>query len=202
MSPFAQTLLTNLIVIVFAMVALWLVGTVRRDASIVDPFWGTGFVIVAWVAWFINSPAALRVLILAILTTVWGLRLSLFLLWRNAGTRRRPPLRRDANSSWPSILVGEPLYRISAASSDSLVCVASDPMRRGPEFDLFRPAGLTRPGSLFGVSAYSSRPSATGNLRGSKWTQATLGELWTTAYGDTHGTPITLATSAFGGGSI
>lgn len=93
MSPLAQTLLTNLIVIVVVMVALWLVSTVRRDASIVDPFWGAGFVIVAWVAWYMNSPASLRVLILSSLTTVWGLRLSLFLLWRN---RRHAEDRRYA----------------------------------------------------------------------------------------------------------
>jgi steroid 5-alpha reductase family enzyme len=85
MSPLAQTLVTNLIVIAVAMTALWIVGTVRHDASIVDPFWGAGFVIVAWVTWYMNSPAALRVLILASLTTIWGLRLSLFLLWRNRG---------------------------------------------------------------------------------------------------------------------
>jgi steroid 5-alpha reductase family enzyme len=85
MSPLMQTLLMNLLVIMLVMFALWVIGTVRRDASIVDPFWGTGFVIVAWVAWFMNSPASLRVLILASLTTIWGLRLSLFLLWRNWG---------------------------------------------------------------------------------------------------------------------
>lgn len=85
MSPLAQTLVTNLIVMTVAMSALWLIGTARRDVSIVDPFWGAGFVIVAWVAWCVNSPAALRVLILASLTTIWGLRLSLFLLSRNWG---------------------------------------------------------------------------------------------------------------------
>lgn len=85
MSPLAQTLVTNLIVITVAMTALWLVGTVRHEVSIVDPFWGAGFVIVAWVAAYMNSPAAFRVLILVGLTTTWGLRLSLFLLWRNWG---------------------------------------------------------------------------------------------------------------------
>jgi len=85
MSPLMQTLLMNLLVIMLVMFALWVIGTVRRDASIVDPFWGTGFVIVASVAWFMNSPVSPRVLILSSLTTVWGLRLSLFLLWRNRG---------------------------------------------------------------------------------------------------------------------
>jgi steroid 5-alpha reductase family enzyme len=85
MSPLLQTLLTNLLVIQLTMAALWIVSTRRRDASIVDPFWGTGFVIVAWVSLTLNSPAAARVLLLAGLTTAWGLRLSLFLLWRNRG---------------------------------------------------------------------------------------------------------------------
>jgi steroid 5-alpha reductase family enzyme len=84
-SSLTQTLLVNLLVVMLVMFAMWGIGTVRRDASIVDPFWGTGFVIVTWVAWFINSPVSLRVLILTTLTTVWGLRLSLFLLWRNRG---------------------------------------------------------------------------------------------------------------------
>lgn len=85
MSPLGQTVLTNLVVISLSMVALWIAGTLRRDASVVDPFWGTGFVIVAWVSTLLNPPASFRVLMLAGLTTVWGLRLSLFLLWRNWG---------------------------------------------------------------------------------------------------------------------
>ena len=85
MSPLAHSLLTNLLVMALSMSVLWIVGTVRRDASIVDPFWGTGFVIVTWVSLYLNSPTGIRVLLLAGLSTVWGLRLSLFLAWRNWG---------------------------------------------------------------------------------------------------------------------
>ena len=63
----------------------------RRDASIVDCFWGTGFVVVAW----LNFPPQLSASqapagksLLVVLATVWGLRLSVFLLWRNWGTGR------------------------------------------------------------------------------------------------------------------
>jgi steroid 5-alpha reductase family enzyme len=83
MSPLAQTLLTSWSVLLIAMLILWLVGAVRRDVSIIDPFWGTGFVIVSWVAWSLNTPGSLRSLLLSGLTTFWGLRLSIFLLWRN-----------------------------------------------------------------------------------------------------------------------
>jgi steroid 5-alpha reductase family enzyme len=85
MSPQVQTLLVNLSVLVAVMLVLWIAGTRRRDASLVDPFWGTGFVLVAWIARSLNEPTSSRVLLLSILTTVWGLRLSIYLLWRNWG---------------------------------------------------------------------------------------------------------------------
>lgn len=81
----AQTLLTTFATISLLMFVLWLVGLVRRDASIVDPFWGLGFVIVAWLAWWLSSPNSARPTLLVCLTTIWGLRLSFFLLWRNWG---------------------------------------------------------------------------------------------------------------------
>jgi steroid 5-alpha reductase family enzyme len=71
--------------ILAAMLLLWLLGVYLRDVSIVDPFWGVGFVIVAWIAWTRSAPRNDRALLLAGLTTMWGLRLSLFLLWRNWG---------------------------------------------------------------------------------------------------------------------
>lgn len=85
MAPLAQTLLVTLVSLMFIMLVLWLVATARQDSSIVDPFWGAGFVIVAWLAWRLNGEASWRSVLLTLLTTVWGLRLSLFLLWRNRG---------------------------------------------------------------------------------------------------------------------
>lgn len=75
----------NLIIVMGLMLALWLIGTIRRDVSLVDLFWGTGFVVVAWItAWRTQNWNPPAVLIL-ILTTVWGIRLSLYLAWRNWG---------------------------------------------------------------------------------------------------------------------
>jgi len=79
------TLLYCLIVVLAAMFGLWVVSLARRDASIVDPFWGTGFAVVAAVASWGPPPAVPRVALLVALTTVWGLRLTWFLLWRNWG---------------------------------------------------------------------------------------------------------------------
>ena len=85
MSPAAQLMLTSLSIVIVLMVLLWAISVVRRDVSIVDPFWGAGFVVIAWVGLLWSWPTSLRVLILTVLTSIWGLRLSLFLLRRNWG---------------------------------------------------------------------------------------------------------------------
>ena len=51
MGPVATTLLSSLGAIVACVIALWVVSLARRDSSVVDPFWGFGFVIVVWIAW-------------------------------------------------------------------------------------------------------------------------------------------------------
>ena len=48
MSLLYQTLLMTLSSLQALMLVLWLISLVRRDGSIVDPFWGAGFVIVTW----------------------------------------------------------------------------------------------------------------------------------------------------------
>lgn len=81
----AAILLTNLAILLAVMSLLWALASLIRDVSIVDPFWGTGFVIVAWATVLrVETPVA-RVLILAAMSTLWGLRLSIFLLVRNWG---------------------------------------------------------------------------------------------------------------------
>lgn len=64
------------------MVLVWLVSLVTRDAGIIDPFWGLGFVLLVW-AYHLATPAATgRSLLVAVLVSVWGLRLFGYLLWR------------------------------------------------------------------------------------------------------------------------
>ncbi len=64
---------------------VWLLSLVKRDASIVDVFWSWGFVMLAW---FYRSDAPIesfRQTLVPILVTLWGLRLSVYILWRNWG---------------------------------------------------------------------------------------------------------------------
>jgi len=69
-----------------AMTLLWVISLRLRDASIADIFWGTGFVALSWLYLALSpSPVHARGWVLATLVTVWGLRLSSYIAWRNAG---------------------------------------------------------------------------------------------------------------------
>jgi len=66
--------------------ALWLISLPLANASIVDAFWGPGFVLLAW--WYVAAvidSATPRGLLAAALVTIWGFRLGLYIAIRNAG---------------------------------------------------------------------------------------------------------------------
>ena len=70
---------------IFGMMSLlYLTSRFTKDNSIVDIFWGFGFVLVA-VVLFTVSPYSLINLILLIMIVLWGARLSLHLANRNLG---------------------------------------------------------------------------------------------------------------------
>lgn len=73
------------IVIMAIMVGMWLLSLALKNASIIDPFWGTGFVILTWLYFLLVDGTSQRQWLITILVSVWGLRLSLYLLWRNSG---------------------------------------------------------------------------------------------------------------------
>jgi steroid 5-alpha reductase family enzyme len=84
--------------------ALWGASVALRDSSIVDVFWGSGFVVIAWVAFGFASGSSDRRLLLALLVTTWGLRLTLYLARRNLGKgedRRYAEMRRRHGDRWP-----------------------------------------------------------------------------------------------------
>lgn len=68
------------------MLSFWLLSLILKDSSIVDIIWGAGFVMSVWVA-FLNTPAMInaRHYLILILVTIWGLRLSLHIFFRNVG---------------------------------------------------------------------------------------------------------------------
>jgi steroid 5-alpha reductase family enzyme len=73
-------------VILALMTLLWLISLRLKNSSIVDIFWGTGFVIAAWVYFALTPDGYLpRKLLLSLLVTTWGLRLSIYIFRRNWG---------------------------------------------------------------------------------------------------------------------
>lgn len=67
------------------MVVTWLVSVIRKDASIVDIIWGFGFVLVAWAAFAVGDGYDGRKWLITLLASAWGLRLSVYLFFRNKG---------------------------------------------------------------------------------------------------------------------
>ena len=83
-----EVFLTAASTIALLMLITWVVSGTVGNASIVDLVWGVGFVLVAW-AVFLRHALEIgfggSLLVPAMLTTVWGLRLSGYLAWRNIG---------------------------------------------------------------------------------------------------------------------
>ena len=92
------------LVILGYMAILWIASLILRNSSIVDIFWGAGFVMANWVYLALTPdgfPA--RKWLLSILVTIWGLRLSLYILWRNWGKEedfRYRKWREEAGGEW------------------------------------------------------------------------------------------------------
>ncbi len=71
-------------VIMVFMALIWLLSLARKDASVVDVFWGMCSVVLA-LAYFALTPNGYgpRKLLITVLYTLWGLRLSGYIFWRN-----------------------------------------------------------------------------------------------------------------------
>lgn len=86
------------------MLLLWLLSLILKDSSIVDIFWGFGFVVSAWIVFYLSAGThGLRDGLLLALVTLWGLRLTLHVFFRNAGKGedfRYARWRRESGSRW------------------------------------------------------------------------------------------------------
>jgi len=82
---FFQIYFQALLVILGMMSLLWIISVIIKNVSIVDLFWGFGFVLTN-VFYFISTDGlGLRKVILLILVSIWGFRLTGYLSWRNIG---------------------------------------------------------------------------------------------------------------------
>jgi len=82
---FIEVYLKAFLVIFGMMTLLWAISVRLKNASIVDIFWGFGFVLLTWFYFFQAEGWPGRKILILTLVTLWGLRLTIFLAWRNAG---------------------------------------------------------------------------------------------------------------------
>jgi steroid 5-alpha reductase family enzyme len=86
------------------MTLLWLFSLWIKNSSIVDIFWGLGFIAAFWTAaWLTSESSSNRILLLGILVTIWGLRLSIHIFQRNHDQPedfRYAKWRAEAGTTW------------------------------------------------------------------------------------------------------
>lgn len=89
-----QVWLWGLAAVQVLMLVVWLGSLVRRDASLVDRFWGLAFVLLAWTYVVVaGTTGGARPVLVAVLVTVWGVRLAGYITWRNWGDGEDPRYR-------------------------------------------------------------------------------------------------------------
>ena len=84
-SEFGRLAAINYVWIMGLMVLLWGVSVAMKDSSIADIYWGMGLAIAAWFTYFISEGVAARRNLVLTLVTLWAVRLSAYILWRNWG---------------------------------------------------------------------------------------------------------------------
>lgn len=73
------------LVIFFYMTTVFALALFLKDNSIVDIFWGMGFILITLVTLWINPTIFTRKIILSLIVVIWGLRLTLHIFLRNKG---------------------------------------------------------------------------------------------------------------------
>ncbi len=82
--PIIDLILQTGLLVLGLMTLLWLASLFLKNSSIVDIFWGSGFVIIAWVIFALTPGVeSTRKILLASLVSVWGLRLTIHIFIRN-----------------------------------------------------------------------------------------------------------------------
>lgn len=91
LSEFFGIYLPMLGFVITLMTLLWPLSILLRNASIVDPFWGMGFIFTAlWCIFKFGPPQSFDDWLMLVLLIIWGLRLSGYLLFRNWGKGEDP----------------------------------------------------------------------------------------------------------------
>jgi len=91
---FIQIYLIALASILSMMFILWIISIRIKNVSIVDLFWGFGFVLACFIYFLKADGLESRKILLSAMVAIWGMRLSIYLAWRNIGKGEDPRYRK------------------------------------------------------------------------------------------------------------
>jgi steroid 5-alpha reductase family enzyme len=91
---FIQIYLLALEAILTMMFLLWITSIIIKNVSIVDLFWGFGFVLVSIIYFLKTDGLEIRKVLILVMVVIWGLRLTIYLAWRNIGKGEDPRYRK------------------------------------------------------------------------------------------------------------
>jgi steroid 5-alpha reductase family enzyme len=74
--------LAALVIFIYFLI-FFVVATIIKNNSIVDIGWGLGFVVTAWILFFVKADFGIDKIIVNVLVSLWGLRLFYYILRRN-----------------------------------------------------------------------------------------------------------------------
>jgi steroid 5-alpha reductase family enzyme len=95
--------------VLLGLLALWLVSLRLRNASIVDIAWGPGFSAIALLGAALGAGSPARRALCALLACAWGLRLGVYLFFRNRGKGedfRYRAMREHHGNRFPLVSLG------------------------------------------------------------------------------------------------
>ncbi len=80
-----EIIIISVLAVLVYMLLLFLLAQVLKNNSIVDIFWGLGFILITGILWIIKPEVYPAKLILTICVIIWGIRLSIYVYLRNRG---------------------------------------------------------------------------------------------------------------------
>lgn len=139
-----ELLVVNLAVTIAIMLGLWTVSLILKDPSFIDAWWSIGLVLVGWIGFLASSGDPTRRWLLLAITTVWGVRLGGYLLWRwrkNGPDKRYMAMIRHAPGN-PHLFTLTRVFLLQGA----LLWIISLPIQLGMRYH--SPQGLLPSGYL------------------------------------------------------
>jgi len=82
---FIQVYLQALLLILILMSLLWILSVILKNVSVVDIFWGFGFVLTSAFYFIKSGGFEPRKILVMTFVSIWGLRLTSYIAWRNCG---------------------------------------------------------------------------------------------------------------------